>query len=86
MSIEAGGNAPFIVFDDANLDEAVAGQLVDTLTESVLNVRLHDRRHCLQIPKQRPDLRLRQPYLRSLFRLRRIRFTPCGEGYRIQDR
>ena len=25
MSIEAGGNAPFIVFDDANIDEAVEG-------------------------------------------------------------
>jgi succinate-semialdehyde dehydrogenase/glutarate-semialdehyde dehydrogenase len=23
VSIEAGGNAPFIVFDDANIDEAV---------------------------------------------------------------
>ena len=25
VSLEAGGNAPFIVFDDANLDEAVDG-------------------------------------------------------------
>lgn len=25
VSIEAGGNAPFIVFDDANIDEAVEG-------------------------------------------------------------
>lgn len=25
VSLEAGGNAPFIVFDDANLDEAVEG-------------------------------------------------------------
>jgi hypothetical protein len=25
VSLEAGGNAPFIVFDDANIDEAVAG-------------------------------------------------------------
>jgi len=27
VSIEAGGNAPFIVFDDANIDEAVAGAI-----------------------------------------------------------
>jgi succinate-semialdehyde dehydrogenase/glutarate-semialdehyde dehydrogenase len=27
MSLELGGNAPFIVFDDANLDEAVAGAI-----------------------------------------------------------
>ena len=27
VSSEAGGNAPFIVFDDANLDEAVEGPL-----------------------------------------------------------
>lgn len=27
VSLEAGGNAPFIVFDDANMDEAIAGAL-----------------------------------------------------------
>jgi succinate-semialdehyde dehydrogenase/glutarate-semialdehyde dehydrogenase len=25
VSLEAGGNAPFIVFDDADIDEAVEG-------------------------------------------------------------
>ncbi|KAF9266220.1 succinic semialdehyde dehydrogenase [Marasmius fiardii PR-910] len=28
VSIEAGGNAPFIVFDDCNIDEAVAGAIL----------------------------------------------------------
>lgn len=28
LSIEAGGNAPFIVFDDADIDAAVAGAIV----------------------------------------------------------
>jgi succinate-semialdehyde dehydrogenase / glutarate-semialdehyde dehydrogenase len=28
MSMELGGNAPFIIFDDADLDEAVAGALI----------------------------------------------------------
>ncbi|KAF7320818.1 Succinic semialdehyde dehydrogenase [Mycena chlorophos] len=28
VSIEAGGNAPFIVFNDANMDEAIAGAIV----------------------------------------------------------
>jgi len=28
VSLEAGGNAPFIVFDDANIDEAVEGKLL----------------------------------------------------------
>lgn len=27
ISIEAGGNAPFIVFDDADIDQAVEGGL-----------------------------------------------------------
>jgi succinate-semialdehyde dehydrogenase/glutarate-semialdehyde dehydrogenase len=29
VSIEAGGNAPFIVFDDADMDQAVEGGLPD---------------------------------------------------------
>ena len=29
VSIEAGGNAPFIVFDDADIDQAVEGVLSD---------------------------------------------------------
>ena len=28
ISLELGGNAPFVVFDDADLDEAVAGALL----------------------------------------------------------
>ena len=28
MSIEAGGNAPFIVFDDADIDKAVEGSIL----------------------------------------------------------
>jgi len=27
MTIEAGGNAPFIVFDDADVDQAVEGAI-----------------------------------------------------------
>jgi succinate-semialdehyde dehydrogenase/glutarate-semialdehyde dehydrogenase len=34
MSLELGGNAPFIVFDDANLDEAVAGAIASKYRNS----------------------------------------------------
>ena len=34
LSLELGGNAPFIVFDDANLDAAVAGALVSKYRNS----------------------------------------------------
>jgi succinate-semialdehyde dehydrogenase/glutarate-semialdehyde dehydrogenase len=34
ISLELGGNAPFIVFDDADLDEAVAGTLLDKYRNS----------------------------------------------------
>ncbi|MDR6397495.1 NAD-dependent succinate-semialdehyde dehydrogenase [Herbaspirillum seropedicae] len=34
MSLELGGNAPFIVFDDADLDEAVAGAMVSKYRNS----------------------------------------------------
>ncbi|MDF2445181.1 MAG: succinate-semialdehyde dehydrogenase [Moraxellaceae bacterium] len=34
MSLELGGNAPFIVFDDANLDSAVAGALASKFRNS----------------------------------------------------
>lgn len=34
MSIEAGGNAPFIVFDDADIDAAVDGAIVSKFRQS----------------------------------------------------
>ena len=34
ISLELGGNAPFIVFDDADLDEAVAGTLLNKFRNS----------------------------------------------------
>ena len=34
VSLELGGNAPFIVFDDANLDEAVAGAMMSKFRNS----------------------------------------------------
>ena len=39
ISIEAGGNAPFIVFDDADIDQAVEGGLA----------LIHNPRHALTL-------------------------------------
>ena len=40
LSIEAGGNAPFIVFDDANIDEAVEGWFPNGLWSDVHDPQL----------------------------------------------
>lgn len=37
VSIEAGGNAPFIVFDDADIDKAVEGRFQAGVLNSSLN-------------------------------------------------
>lgn len=34
MTIEAGGNAPFIVFDDADIDQAVEGAIASKFRNS----------------------------------------------------
>ncbi len=50
VSLELGGNAPFIVFDDADLDEAVAGALVCKYRNSgqtcISANRISSRRRC----------------------------------------
>ena len=53
ISLELGGNAPFIVFDDADLDEAVAG--THALQVPQLRPDLH-----LREPDPRPGRRLRR--------------------------
>jgi succinate-semialdehyde dehydrogenase/glutarate-semialdehyde dehydrogenase len=51
VSLELGGNAPFIVFDDADLDEAVAGALLCKFRNSgqtcitANRILVHDRVH-----------------------------------------
>src|SRR5437764_2448276 len=51
ISLELGGNAPFIVFDDANLDEAIAGALLCKFRNSgqtcitANRILVHDKIH-----------------------------------------
>ena len=53
VSLELGGNAPFIVFDDADLDEAVAGALLCKFRNSRPDVHLGE-------PDPRPGRHLRR--------------------------
>ncbi len=41
VSMELGGNAPFIVFDDADLDRAVEGAMLAKFRNSGSDLRLH---------------------------------------------
>lgn len=76
------------MFDDANLDEAVAGES-SSLHVTTCSWHLYaslplSRRHLLQIPRVRSDLRLRQSYLRPILDLRGICCTSHGESRRFQ--
>ena len=65
VSIEAGGNAPFIVFDDADIDQAVEGGIPDSDRE-VVGLILDERCNSLQIPRKRANMCLRESYLRPI--------------------
>ncbi len=41
VSMELGGNAPFIVFDDADVDRAVDGAIMAKVPQLRPNLRLH---------------------------------------------
>lgn len=87
VSLEAGGNAPFIVFDDADINQAVEGTSLFTcsLVNSMLRSR-NRRRYHVQIPQFWTDLRMREQDICSIRRLFRVRIETCGEGGRVQSR
>jgi acyl-CoA reductase-like NAD-dependent aldehyde dehydrogenase len=41
VSMELGGNAPFLIFDDANIGKAVAGALASKIPKCGSDLRLH---------------------------------------------
>ena len=71
VSLELGGNAPFIVFDDADLDAAVAGALLCKFRNSRPDVHLRQ-------PDPRPGRGLRR--VRGAPRRRRRRRSTVGAG------
>jgi len=76
VSIEAGGNAPFIVFDDADIDEAVAGKLFVSFAISCFSTSIQ-RCNSRQVPQQRPDMCLSESHLCPVLRIRRVRVQTC---------
>ena len=65
VSLEAGGNAPFIVFDDADIDAAIEGASICHCPFASL--RCHALTACVrmrpgvQVPRYGPNMRMREP-------------------------
>ena len=66
LSLELGGNAPFIVFDDADLDAAVEGAIASKYRNTRPDVRVRE-----------PDLRAGQRLRRLCDEARRRRHARC---------
>ena len=80
VSFEAGGNAPFIVFDDADIDKAVDGVIASKFRGSGQTVSFLRLLGDIQELKIWSLVCLRQSHLCPIVRLRRLRFSPCREG------
>lgn len=76
VSIEAGGNSPFIVFDDADIDQAVEGGLRFIVHEHYLTLSGCIRCNSQQVPWFWTNLYLREPDLRPVQCIRRVCVSP----------
>jgi hypothetical protein len=81
LSLELGGNAPFIVFDDADLDNAINGTLAGghrcpRLAASNVTVgarvQLEGEWYGREVPERGADVRVAQPHLRAGGHLRSV--------------
>jgi hypothetical protein len=88
ISIEAGGNAPFIVFNDADIDQAVEGGLASihgSRMRRSLTLSRNIRCDSLQVPWYRANLYLCEPHLRPIQCIRRVRFPSRGASCSVQS-
>lgn len=74
------------MFDDADIEKAVEGAFTNLSTPQTQLSDIRYRCHRFQIPRLRPNMRLRQQDLRPILRIRGICLPARGKSISVQNR